>query len=120
MPQEQEYSYAVVVSDGLNLRARPSASSRKIDALSKGARVRVLKREEDTRWVFVRVTSSGLEGWMATGDGKSVWLEDEKPLPAEPPFSLEPLPEPDPIWLRLAAYAFCAVVIVIAGWMILR
>ena len=115
MPQEQEYSYAVVVSDGLNLRARPSVSSRKIDALSKGARVRVLKREEDSRWVFVRVTSSGLEGWMATGDGKSVWLDDSKPLP--PP---APPPEPDETWLRPAAYAFCAAVIVIAGWMILR
>ncbi len=62
LPVEDASGTLVVLTDGLNLRAKPAIDGDQIRALEKKEKLKLLKRQGD--WYFVS-TSKNEEGWIS-------------------------------------------------------
>lgn len=59
LPWDAEVEFAEAA-----LRAEPDVSSERLSDLRRGDRMLILDRSADERWLRVRITATGLEGWV--------------------------------------------------------
>jgi hypothetical protein len=120
--------WAIVKADSLNVHPEVGAVTI-VGDLRKGEKVRVIGGPVDRtkRWWKIesksRYAAGVLVGWVAEGDGKTVWLEVEAdeppkpvPYPRPPLMPSPPVPKPIPGWQVFAVLAFLVVVAAVAWW----
>lgn len=57
---------------GLNIRSEPSAQSKRLGGLYYNDRIVVLQTSDDQKWQKIRVLSTGVEGWIKSGNIKKM------------------------------------------------
>jgi hypothetical protein len=117
--------WATVKADSLNVHAEAGGAI--VDTLMKGEKVRVIggPTPHKLKWwqIESRHAAGVLVGWVAEGDGKTVWLEVEAeeppkpvPYPRPPLMPSAPVPKPTQGWQVFAVLAFLVVVAAVAWW----
>ena len=81
----------------LSLRTLPSSiSGQRIATMANGTLLQVLQRQADGWW-YVRVVSTGQQGWALSRQGNTSWIEccqtAEAPKPIEPPAAAKSISE---------------------------
>ncbi|PSN12597.1 SH3 domain-containing protein [filamentous cyanobacterium CCP5] len=73
-PSPEPEGYAAVVTQpiGLVIRAEPSTASQQLGGVDYNAQVQVLEDSDDGRWMLIRVSASGQEGWVKAGNTRSL------------------------------------------------
>jgi|GEM_PF-1003991 len=66
------YKAIVHRAEGLSLRSGPSRASERVGGVSNRERVIVLEKTEDGEWSKIRSTASNIEGWVRSGNLRTI------------------------------------------------
>lgn len=66
-PAKAGYQARVKLSEGLNLRDKPSRDGGRVGGLDYNDRVTVLEETSDREWQKIRLANGDLEGWIKSG-----------------------------------------------------
>ncbi|MGF1479442.1 MAG: SH3 domain-containing protein [Cyanophyceae cyanobacterium] len=72
-PTEEElpsgaYRARVTWGQGLSLRAEPNPEAERVGGIGYNSEITILNNSEDQNWQYVRIPSSGQEGWIKAGN----------------------------------------------------
>lgn len=68
----ETYAARVVQPIGLILREEPTSDSRQIAGLEYNTEIQVIEENEDGSWLRVQLPSSGVEGWIKSGNTEEI------------------------------------------------
>lgn len=66
-PTGSGYQARITLSEGLNVRLKPSADAERVGGVDFDEEITVLEESPDKEWQRVRGKTSGVEGWIKSG-----------------------------------------------------
>lgn len=66
-PTELGYPAKITLSEGLNVRSKPSANAERVGGVDFDEEIAVLEESPDKEWQRVRGKTSAVEGWIKSG-----------------------------------------------------